>query len=396
MQPPTAIVTFPQISADGRFVVFESNASNLVAGDDNNSSDVFLRDQSNGVTTLVSKSRDGNGASADGSSYQAAISASGRYVVYKSNADDLVARIIDNNQHNIYRYDRETGDNFLASFTDQAADLSDGSSGRPQITADGNYVVYESNASNLVDGDQNGASDIFRVDLLSGRTTMVSVSTNEAQGTNHSTEPQITSNGRYVVFQSDAINLVEGIDANNAPDVFLRDTRLGETFLISVDDEPPNSGSYSPQVTPDIHSVVFESDASNLVDDDNNGRSDIFVRDLRNGGTRRVSVDSNGAQANSGSYSPQITDDSRQIIFQSHATNLVADDVNGKFDIFSHDLGDNKTSLISAKPDGTQTNRNSYHPQVTPDSRFVVFESDATNLTADPYIAGFSNIFLLR
>ncbi len=387
--------SFPQISADGRFVAFESTASNLVAGDDNNSSDVFLRDQSNGMTTLVSKSRNGNGASADDTSYQAAISATGRYIVFVSSAGDLVARNVNNNKYNIYRYDRDTDITTLVSITDRFADLSNGDSYNPQVTPDGRYVVYESYASNLVDDDQNGSSDIFRIDLQAGRTSRASVSTNEAQGNDHSNNPQITPNGRYIVFQSEAVNLVAGIDANNAPDVFLRDTQLDETFLISVGrNGRSNRGNYNPQVTPDIHYVVFETDASNLVDNDNNGRSDILVRDLRAGGITRVSVDSNGAQSNSGSYSPQITDDGRRVIFQSHATNLVAGDVNGKFDIFSHDQGDNKTSLVSAKPDGTQANNHSYHPQVTPDGRFVVYESDATNLTADPYIAGFSNIFL--
>ncbi len=387
--------SFPQISDDGRYTVFESSASDLVPRDTNNSTDVFLYDRITASTTLISKGRFGNGVSARGTSYRPAISANGRYIVFVSDAEDLTAWNINNNKNNIFRYDRETDSTLVTSITDVGADLANGHSYNPQITPDGRYVVYESIASNLVDNDQNGASDIFRRDLLAGRTTRVSVSTGGAQGNNNSKYPQITPNGRYIVFQSSAVNLVDGIDANNAPDIFLRDTQRGETFKISVaGNRGGNRGSYSPQVTPDIHHVVFESDASNLVDNDNNGRSDIFVRDLSGGGIRRVSVDSNGTQANNGSYTAQITDDGRQVIFQSHATNLVAGDVNGKFDIFTHDIGDNKTSLVSAKPDGTQTNNHSYHPQVTPDGRFIVYGSDATNLTAGPYAGGISNIFL--
>ncbi len=194
------------------------------------------------------------------------------------------------------------------------------------ISADGRFVVFQSDATNLVAGDTNGASDVFVHDRQTGTTTRVSVDSagHEATGLYPASgDPAISADGRFVAFDSNATNLVAG-DTNSAYDIFVHDRQTGTTTRVSVDSAGNQANGYDPSLSADGRFVAFTSGASNLVAGDTNGASDVFVHDRQTGTTTRVSVDSAGWQAYSFSHLPSISADGRFVAFASNATNLVA------------------------------------------------------------------------
>ena len=217
-----------------------------------------------------------------------------------------------------------------------------------------------------------------------GDITRLSVSSSEAEANSYSRDADISANGRFVVFWSGANNLVAG-DTNDWEDLFLRDRETGETTRISVssDGEQANQGSYYPAISGDGRFVAFMSDATNLVSGDTNGVADIFLRDWQAGTTERVSVSSMGTQANNASDSyVSISEDGRFIAFSSDATNLVSGDTNGIADVFVHDRQTEMTERISVNSDEVQANAGSFNPAMSSDGRFVAFSSAATNLVS--------------
>ncbi|MBF0186224.1 MAG: PD40 domain-containing protein, partial [Magnetococcales bacterium] len=382
------------VSADGRYVVFASMASNLVAGDTNGVSDIFLRDTQTNITTLVSVVADGSQGSGSYGSIGTTISSDGRYVAFYSFASNLVAEDT-NGSSDIFLRDNQTNTTSLVSV---ASDRSQGNGGSysPIILADGRYVVFDSSAFNLVAEDTNGKTDIFLRDNQTNTTCLVSVASDGSQGDGDSYTSAIAANGRYVVFRSDASNLVVG-DTNGAPDIFLRDTQTNITSLVSVaaDGSHGNSGSYNPTTSADGRYIAFGSSASNLVAGDTNGSSDIFLRDTLTNSISLISVSSDGSQGNGDSYSSTISADGRYVIFASNASNLVVGDANGTSDIFLRDTLTNTTSLISVAADGSQGNNNSDGPTMSADGKCVLFFSNASN-----FVPGDSNgqgdVFLVR
>jgi Tol biopolymer transport system component len=326
----------PSISADGRYVAFHSFASNLVAGDTNALPDVFVRDILKGRTTRVSVSsreRQGNGAS-----YDPSISADGRYVAFHSEASNLVPGDT-NGRGDIFVRDILEGRTILVSVSSGELE-GNGVSSAPSISADGRYVAFQSEASNLVAGDTNALPDVFVRDILKGRTTRVSVSSGELEGNGASSAPSVSADGRYVAFHSEASNLVPG-DTNGWGDIFVRDTAKGRTIRVSLSSAggQANSDSFLPSISADGRYVAFGSYASTLVAGDTNGWGDIFVRDTAKGRTIRVSLSSEGGQGNLGSDWASISADGRYVAFSSEASNLVAGDTNGWGDIFVRDRG---------------------------------------------------------
>jgi Tol biopolymer transport system component len=258
-----------------------------------------------------------------------------------------------------------------------------GSSEKPAISLGGRFVAFASDASNLVPGDTNGAADIFVRDRRAGQTTRVSVSSRGAQGNAPSTQAEISANGRFVAFRSDASNLVPG-DTNGAQDVFIHDRRTSKTTRVSVSSRGAQSGGVSCCAPPGISAngrfVVFESEASDLVADDTNGVSDVFVHDRRFGRTERVSVSSRGAQANASSGDKWISADGRFVSFHSQASNLVPGDTNGVDDVFVHDRWTGRTTRVSVTSHGAQANGISWWVLISGNGRFVGFSSWASNL----------------
>jgi Tol biopolymer transport system component len=367
----------PSISADGRYVAFQSYASNLVPGDTNGVLDVFVHDRLTGQTTRVSVASDGT--QGNGDSGCPSISADGRYVAFASLASNLVPGDT-NGTWDVFVHDRLTGQTTRVSV---ASDGAQGNSGSwcPSISADGRYVAFQSYASNLVPGDTNGVLDVFVHDRLTGQTTRVSVASDGAQGNGDSECPSISADGRYVAFQSYASNLVPG-DTNLVRDIFVHDRLTGQTTRVSVasDGTQGNDHSRFPSISADGRYVAFASLASNLVPGDTNGKQDIFVHDRLTGQTTRVSVASGGAQGNGDSEFPSISADGRYVAFQSYASNLVPGDTNLVPDIFVHDRLTGQTTRVSVASDGTQGDSYSFGSSISADGRYVAFASYASNL----------------
>jgi len=252
---------------------------------------------------------------------------------------------------------------------------------QPAISADGHYVAFGSLASNLVPGDTNGDTDIFVKDTTTGATTRVSVDSGGAEANSASLDPTISGDGRYIAFDSNATNLVPG-DTNNVGDVFLRDTALGTTtrITLSSDGAQADNESFDPAISADGRYVAFTSWATNLVPGDTNGEPDVFVWDAVSGTTTRVSVDSSAGQGNLTSDHPSISGDGRYIAFESWATNLVPGDTNGRADIFVRDTTAGTTVRVSVDSSGGEGNDWSSNPAISADGRDVAFTSWATNL----------------
>ena len=267
----------PSISADGRFVAFTSIASNIVPGDTNNNRDVFVRDLSTNTTTRVSVGSAAN--QANSLSLFPSISADGRFVAFDSYANNLVPGDT-NAKSDIFVRDLSTNTTTRVSVGSAGNQGNDASSGG-SISADGRFVAFSSLASNLVPGDTNDSEDIFVRDLSTNTTTRVSVSGAGNQGNDYSSDASISADGRFVTFSSEASNLVPG-DTNNKEDIFVRDLSTNTTTRVSVDSagNQANGLSYIPSISADGRFVAFSSDAANLVPGDTNSVGDVFVSDI--------------------------------------------------------------------------------------------------------------------
>ncbi|MBK8019838.1 MAG: hypothetical protein IPK19_00100 [Chloroflexi bacterium] len=230
------------------------------------------------------------------------------------------------------------------------------------LSADGRYVVFRSTASNLVSGDTNNANDVFVHDRQTHQTTRISVASDGAQSNGFSGEGDISGDGRYVAFESGANNLVAS-DTNNTFDVFVHDRQTGQTSRVSIasDGSQANQSSYYTNLSSDGRYVVYSSFATNLVTSDTNNQSDIFIHDRQTGQTTRVSVASNGSQANGGSDTSVVSSD--DVTLHSTATDLVTGDSNGQSDVFVHDRQTGQTSRVSIASDGSQANGGSAQAQ---------------------------------
>jgi Tol biopolymer transport system component len=262
---------------------------------------------------------------------------------------------------------------------------ADGPSQDASISGDGSTVAFDSLATNLVPGDTNGAQDVF-VRAGTGPVVLVSAAADGGPANGPSSQPDVSADGSRIVFSSQASNLVAG-DADGASDVFVRDMRTGQLRRVSVgiDGSEPNGASSAPSISPDGRFVSFFSEASNLVRDDANGRPDVFICDLQTGRIGLVSVSSTGAQQNRAVQAPfeQISDVSaggRFVAFDSDASNLAPKDTNGHTDVFVRDLRRGITARVSVGVNGAQSDNDSFYPRITPDGRYVAFESFAANL----------------
>lgn len=438
-----ADIDMVRISADGRYVLFDTHADNLVVNDVNGSRDVFRKDLHTGEIELVSTASDGTQAVSGTSSGDIQMSADGRYVVFVSDSANLVPGGTNGRSH-VFRKDLHTGETLLVSTGGAAASAqANGSSGSPSISADGRYVVFLSYADNLVSGDTNGTTDAFRKDLLTGEIvrltapsaaqgfeeanddnamgsisadgrflvfessasnlipngtsafavfqknletgaiTVLSVDLNDVP--RHATGSDVSETGRYVTFESTASNLVAG-DTNNAGDIFRMDTTTGIVEIVSAigltAQSQGNKASSSAHVSADGNYVLFSSEATNLVAGDLAG-SDVFRKDMISGAIIRISTNAAGtSSANGFNYDGAMSSNGRYVAFSGSSTDLVAGDLNGAQDVYFKDLTTNEMVLVSTAgdPSRTQGNQASYSPDVSDDGTFVVFASYATNL----------------
>jgi Tol biopolymer transport system component len=308
-------------------VAFSSTATNLVAGDTNAVSDVFEKDLGSGAISRLSVNS--SGVQGNGSSGSPVVGPS--VTVFLSDATNLV----DGDTNGVGDgFLRAPTASLTLRVTNTGFD-GGGESADASISDAGRYVAFSSNSENLVAGDTNNSVDIFLLDLNGLSMSRISVTDGEGQSNGNSFSPSVSADGRYVAFGSIATNLVTG-DTNGVQDVFVRDHLGGSTRRVSVSTAgvQGNGISYDPQISADGRYVVFASAASTLVAGDTNGFADVFIRDLLTSQTTRISVNGSGQQGNGSSGLPAITDDGNLVVFSSNATNLVGGDTNGSADIF--------------------------------------------------------------
>ena len=400
--------TTPTISADGRFVVFNSLATNIVEG--GQASQLYLYDRKTGSTELVSLASDGSPANYE--AYYPAISSDGRFIAFGSNATNLAGEL----PGEIYLRDRKTGETVLVSGPVDGSMPSADANG-PSISGSGRFVAFLSFSENLVPEDTDILPDIYVRDMQENTLHLASVSSSGEKGNSDSGVAggqSISRDGRYVAFQSYASNLVAG-DTNEVSDVFIHDRSTGKTERISVSSsgQQANAESNSQVISGSGRYVGFTSAASNLVPGDTNGVVDVFVYDRQTHKTERVSVSSTGSQQAAGViYGVEnfahlsISDNGRYITFVSQATNfekgmristcdyaVIGGSSGPCANIYLHDRQTGKTSLLSAASKKQSGNSVSYSPAISPDGNWVAFGSDASNLVSGD-TNGQADIFL--
>jgi WD40 repeat protein len=377
----------PSVSGDGRFVAFASFADNLVAGDTNKAEDVFVHELATGITVRVSV--DSSGIQGNRDSFSPSISATGRFVAFTSLANNLIASdtrgfadvfVHDRDPDGNGIYDEGNGITFRASIRTGGLEAN-GPSGNPSISDNGQFVAFDSSATNLVTADTNAVKDVFVRDWLTPKTTRVSVDSGGLQANDQSFSPSISRDGNVVGFTSSATNLVAS-DMNFQDDIFCRDLYAGATDLVSVDSfgGQGDNGSAGASLSNDGQFVAFYSFADNLVAGDGNSQGDVFLHDRAIGTTERVSVDSSGNESNGYSLLPSISADGLTVAFQSDASNLAQNDGNGLVDVFVRDRAYGTTAVASMNCVGQIGDGYSASPSITIDGRLTAFGSYATQL----------------
>ncbi len=339
------------ITPDGRFVAFNSLASNLVPGDVNGVGDVFVRDRVTGTTEIVSVNSSGVQGNFGSGIAPPSISGNGTLVAFDSQATNLEPG--QNGQEGVFVHNRITGKTIEVSVNSSGVE-GNGFSLGPTISRDGRFVVFFSFASNLVSGDTNGAPDIFVRNLSAGTTERVSVDSSGVEGNGGSGGPldlpDISADGRFVAFSSTATNLVPG-DTNGVPDIFVHDRVTGVTERVSVSStgvQSDGTSFFKPVITPDGRFVAFTDRGTNLVPGDTNFVDDVFVRDRLNGLTERISLNSTGGEAPDGGFRPAISDNGLVVAFTS-LDPLVPGDTNNVDDAYVHDESGISADLSVAK-----------------------------------------------
>jgi WD40-like Beta Propeller Repeat len=363
------------ISGDGRYVAFISYADNLVSGDTNGGTDVFVRDRQSGVTERVNLGPGGI-QSGGQDNFGVAISRDGRYVAFKTDAPNLSSDGT-TGPRPLYVHDRQTGMTELISYNPQSFDIS----------GDGRYVAFAV-----------FFHDVFVYDRQTATTQRVSLGLGGVEPNQGCYSPTISGDGRYVVYYSDADNLVSG-DTNGTFDVFVFDRQTTTTDRVSVGPGgiQGNGVSWRPTISDDGRYVAFDSDADNIVNGDTNNARDVFLYDRQSGMTRRLSVAPASAEANDDSDSPAVSADGSYVVFNSLASNLAAGDVNNARDVFIASLSVN-TSVTLAAANATYTGLaydtanliTTVTPGAASGSVSYVFYSDAggQNAIATPINAG--------
>jgi len=366
---PSDDVVVEDVSRDGRFVVFSSWATDLVPNDTNNISDVFVRDRLLGTTERVSISDTEQQAENSKPSYGASISDDGRRVAFASYATNLVTGDT-NNGWDIFVRDRFAGTTVRAS-TGTGGTQINGETQRGEISGGGRYIAFETNVAGVVPGETGTEYDVFVKDLVDDDTELVSETAGGTDGNGDSRRPSISSDGRYVAFDTDATNL-GGTDTNNDLDVYLRDRTGDATTRVSVNsaEVQANKLAATPSVSATGRFVAFASFADNLAPGETGDKAgDVFVRDLVLGTTERVSVTSAEVKGNGTSGAPSISADGDRVVFTSYAANLGAPGLDPGVVVRDRSAG--TTSLTGANPTGTT---GGFNPKISPDGRYIVWD----------------------
>lgn len=352
------------ISDDGRIVAFRSFATNLVPGDTNARTDVFVRDNESGVVTRVSVRSDGT--QGNGTSETPAISGDGRFVAFQSEATNLTPTSSSGTAR-VFVHDRVTGTTELVAVNTNGSPM--GATGSPSLSQDGRVVSFVTVAT----------GHVYVRDRAAGITTHVTPGANDA-----SSGARLSADGRHLVFTASATNLVAG-DTNGFPDVFAYRLDTGTTERLSVPTggvQATGGASDRPSVSGDGTLVTFASGAVDLVAGDTNQVQDVFVRDRLTGETRRVSVGPGGVQGNEGSGWPSVSNDGRFVAFRSVAVTLVPGFTTRRDVVYVRDLERDVTAAASQSTTGATPNGSSAPPDISATGRRIAFASVASDLVA--------------
>ncbi len=386
---------FPDVSAEGRYIVFASAATDLVPNDTNGSWDVFLRDRVAGTTIGVDVGLDGELGNAG--AWAASITPDARFIVFDSDSTNLIANDV-NDIGDVFLLDREAGTLELISVT-SGGQQADGASHSAAISADGRYVAFISGANNFVAGDTNNVTDVFLRDRVGGATERVSVSTSGDQADDACDAwdfPAVSAEGRFVVFGSWAQNLVPGVAVPDRQ-IYVRDLVLGITECITLDPQgaPANNVCYQGAISADGRYVAFISRADNLVPGDTNNVDDVFLRDRVAGTTERVSLTDSGQQLAEGADPdyPSISADGRFVTFSSHSPDLYTGESTYYSNCFLRDRVAARTQTVTRTFDCYLPDMDSNYARLSSDGRYVVFTSFGDDLIAGD-TNNFGDIFL--
>ncbi|MEM8534387.1 MAG: hypothetical protein AAGF95_26305 [Chloroflexota bacterium] len=385
----------PSISATGQYVLFNTFIPGTPEGQ------VYVRDQSTDTTKLISVSADGEPG--NGLSDLARITPNGRYVVFSSFADNLVADDT-NGANDIFLYDGRQESIQRVNVASDGTESNGFSTFFPSVSADGRYIVFNSDADNLVPDDTNESNDVFIRDRVFRTTQRVSTAQDGSAAGGVSVS--ISSSGRFIAYVSSSDDVVAD-DTNGAADAFVYDRITKRTELVSVASDgtqaelpsgvSPRTLVFDVEMSPDGRYVVFSSKADNLVENDTNDQTDVFLHDRTRNTTERVSITADGDEGNAASAYAAVSLGGRYIVFHSNASNLVANDANAQTDVFVRDRVEGTTTRMSVDSGGAESNgasglitqRDDTFSFITAEpgidwlGRTTVFESSATNLVTD-------------
>jgi TolB protein len=400
--PGDAASAAASLSRDGRFVAFVSEADNMSAEDDDGVVDVYVRDLVSQRTILVSRASGPAGPGGNGDSGDHSISADGRFVAFESAADNLSAE--DNDPvTDVFVRDLAANTTILVSrASGPAGAKGDAPSFTPEISADGRFVAFSSDAQNLSGADNDEALDVFVRDLATNTTTLVSRASGlaGAGGDSGSSNASMSADGRFVAFASSASNL-SAEDTASVTDVFVRDVVLDVTSLASRAGGPAGPGgddlSSLPSISADGRFVAFASTANNLSAADSEGTLDVYVRDLAEHSTTLASRAGGpaGPGGDGNSSNPSISTDGRFVALDSDADNLSGIDNDAVRNVFVRDIASGTTTLASraSGAEGAAADGSSAAPLVSGDGRFVAFSSEADNLSDADNDGGILDVF---
>lgn len=373
------VSTAPMISSNGQFVVFTSGASNLVNNDNNGSFDVYVKNILTNTVTLVPRAQ----SVFVGSDSFPSISNEGQYVSFGT-LESLVSD--DRRGQDTYRYDLQSGNYDIVTQVSPllTSTTGNGDSYIGAINSDGTVIAFDSFANNIISDDVGTQGQVYVRLTSTGQVQLVSSNANGVASNQNSRNPSLTSDGQWVAFESNASNLVD-TDLNGNYDIFVKNINTGVIERVSTTavGAEANNSSWDASISGDGRFVAFVSQSSSFDEHDQNGTQDIYVKDRQTGHVIRASTDAMGTDANSFSQMPKISSDGRIVVYSSGASNLALNDTNQSGDIFAKNLVTGALQLVSADTSETAGNNQSLRPSVSSDGRYVVFESDATNLVPD-------------
>lgn len=379
----------PAASANGRYVAFASVASDLVGGDVNGATEIFVRDRQTGTTTRVLTMT--GVVPPGGRAIEPAISADGSVIAYTyqppPGLEGTAAETI------VLGWDRVQGVAFLVSRLPKSTQAMSGSHA-PTVAADGRFIAYASTYDAF--SEDESADDVFLFDRQTGRTVQVSTGIKGQRVPEPSTDPSISGDGTLVAFSSDGGARLTGQNPGQGRQVFVRDmtTTTITQVSASLPGSEPDGVSGEPAISQDGRFVAFTSQASTLVPGVGGG-SQVYRRDLATGVTEAVSLDINGVTSDGFSGQPSISADGGMVAFVSNAPGLTALGRSGivlaasaklPTDVFLRDMDTAETVLISVTTEGTTTAsgfRQSFEPVVAAAGRFVFFASESEFLVAN-------------